>query len=304
VTWLVTGGAGFIGQNLLRALRAQGVCARVLDNLSTGHGGDLHALGAELVAGDVRDPAAVARALAGADVVVHLAAHTRVVESIADPLESFEVNARGTLTLLEAARKGGTVRRFVFASTGGAILGDAVPPVHEDMPARPLAPYGASKLAGEGYCSAYFASYGLPTVALRFSNVYGPYSYHKGSVVAAFFRRILAEQPLVIYGDGSQTRDFLFVEDLCDAIVAAATRDVGGQVFHIAAGVETSIATLAERLPKITGRRIAIEHRPARTGEVQRNCARIDRARALLGFDPVTSLDDGLSRTWGWFRRQ
>src|SRR5205823_2275190 len=126
------------------------------------------------------------------------------------------------LVLLEACRRRGGLRRFILASTGGAVLGDAVPPVHEGMPARPLSPYGASKLACEGYCSAYYGSYAIPTVALRFSNVYGPYSYLKGSVVPVFFKRILAGEPLVIHGDGAQTRDFLYVDDLCRAIVAAA----------------------------------------------------------------------------------
>jgi len=304
VTWLVTGGAGFIGVNLLRRLHAEAVRVRVLDDFSTGRREDLDTLGAELIEGDIRDGDTVTRALAGVEVVVHLAAHTRVIESIEDPVGSFDVNARGTLTVLEAARRSGAVRRVVFASTGGAILGDAVPPVHEDMPARPLAPYGASKLAGEGYCSAYFGSYGLPTVALRFSNVYGPWSYQKGSVVAAFFRRILAGEPLVIYGDGGQTRDFLFVGDLCEAIVVATRRDVGGRVFHIAAGVETPIGELAERMLRVTGAGVAVEHRPARAGEVRRNCARIDRARALLGFAPATPLDSGLRATWDWFRIQ
>jgi UDP-glucose 4-epimerase len=302
VSWLVTGGAGFVGVNLIRLLASRGIAVRVLDDLSQGRRTDLDGLGADLVVGDIRDRATVEQVLDGVDVVVHLAAHTRVVESIADPLESFDVNARGTLLLLDAARRHGGLRRFVFASTGGAILGDATPPVHEDMPAHPLAPYGASKLAGEGYCSAYFGSYGLPTVALRFSNVYGPYSYQKASVVAAFFKRILAGEPLVVYGDGTQTRDFLFVGDLCRVILGAVEHDCAGQVFHIAAGVETSIGELTERLLAVTGTRVPVERRPARAGEVYRNCARIDRARSVIGFDPSTSLDAGLAATWAWFR--
>ena len=302
MSWLVTGGAGFVGVNLIRLLASRGIAVRVLDDLSQGRRTDLDGLGADLVVGDIRERATVERALDGVDVVVHLAAHTRVVESIADPLESFDVNARGTLVLLDAARRRGGLRRFVFASTGGAILGDATPPVHEDMPARPLAPYGASKLAGEGYCSAYFGSYGLPTVALRFSNVYGPYSYQKASVVAAFFKRILAGEPLVLYGDGTQTRDFLFVGDLCRGILGAVEHECAGQVFHIAAGVETPIGELTERLLAVTGTRVPVERRPARAGEVYRNCARIDRARSVIGFDPSTSLDAGLAATWAWFR--
>lgn len=302
MTWLVTGGAGFVGVNLLRRLARDGIRARVLDNFTTGRREDLAGLVDDVVEGDIRDAGTVERALDGVDVVVHLAAHTRVIDSIANPVESFDVNARGVLTVLEALRRRKTIRRFVLASTGGAILGDAEPPVHEDMPARPLAPYGASKLAGEGYCSAYFGSYGVPTVALRFSNVYGPWSYQKASVVAAFFKCLRAGEPLVVYGDGRQTRDFLYVEDLCAGVVAAVERESSGQVFQIAAGVETEIGDLAERMLAVTGLRVPIEHRPARAGEVVRNYARIDRARRVLGYDPATPLDEGLRRTWEWFR--
>jgi UDP-glucose 4-epimerase len=300
--WLVTGGCGFVGVNLLRLLQARGAPVRVLDDLSMGRAEDVDGLGAEVVVGDIRDPGAVERALDGVDVVVHLAAHTRVIESIENPLVNFDVNARGTLALLEAVRRRGGLRRFVLASTGGAILGDVMPPVHEGMPARPLAPYGAGKLASEGYCSAYFGSYGIPTVALRFSNVYGPWSYQKGSVVAAFFKRILAGQPLVIYGDGEATRDFLWVGDLCAAIVAATERECGGDVFHIAAGRETSVGTLAELMLRVTGAAVEVRHEPARRGEVQRNTARIDHARAVLGWEPVQPLEQGLRETWAWFQ--
>jgi UDP-glucose 4-epimerase len=298
--WLVTGGCGFVGSNLLRVLAARGVAVRVLDDLSVGRRED--AGDAELVVGDIRDADAVDAALRDVAVVVHLAAHTRVIESIADPLGSFDANVRGTVTLLEAVRHRPGIRRFILASTGGAILGDAPPPVHEDMPARPVSPYGASKLACEGYCSAYFGAYGTPTVALRFSNVYGPGSYRKGSVVAAFLRAIQAGEPLVVYGDGRQTRDFLYVDDLCAAVVAAADRPCDGQVFHVASGHETAIGDLAATILRITGTTSAIEHRPARAGEVLRNCARIDRARAVLGYAPAVALDDGLARTWRWFQ--
>lgn len=301
--WLVTGGCGFVGVNLLQRLAARGVSVRVLDDLSMGHAEDIVGLDAELLVGDIRDPAVADRALAGVEVVVHLAAHTRVIESIENPALNFDVNARGTLTLLEAARRRGGLQRFILASTGGAILGDVEPPVHEGMPARPLAPYGASKLACEGYCSAYFGSYGIPTVALRFSNVYGPWSYQKGSVVAAFFKRILAGQPLVIYGDGQATRDFLYVGDLCGAILAATERDCGGEVFHIAAGRETAVGTLADLMLRVTASPVVVQHEPARRGEVQRNTARIDHARTVLGWEPVQPLEDGLRETWAWFQQ-
>ncbi len=298
--WLVTGGCGFIGANLLRLLAERGAVVRVLDDLSMGRRED--AGDAEVIVADVRDDAAVDAALCDVDVVVHLAAHTRVIESIAEPLVSFDVNVRGTLTVLEALRRRGGVHRFILASTGGAILGDVDPPVHEEMPARPLSPYGASKLACEGYCSAYFGAYGMPTVALRFSNVYGPGSDRKGSVVAAFLRRVAAAEPMIVYGDGRQTRDFLYVDDLCRAVVAAAERDCAGQVFHVASGRETAIGDLVEAIRRVTGSGVTVEHRPARAGEVRRNCARIDRARAVLGFEPSVEIEDGLARTWRWFQ--
>lgn len=300
--WLVTGGCGFIGTNLLRLLVTRAIPVRVLDDLSVGRREDLRDLDVELMVGDIRDPALVEAAFDGVDVVVHLAARTRVLDSIEAPVDGFDVNVRGTLVLLEAARRRPTLRRFILASTGGAILGDATPPVHEDLPAHPLSPYGASKLACEGYCSAYFASYGLPTVALRFSNVYGPGSYQKGSVVAAFLRCVLAGTPLVIRGDGRQTRDFLHVDDLCQAVLAAAARDCSGRVFHIAAGHETTIGDLAATILRVTGSTGPVEHHPALVGEVRRNCARIDRARDVLGYAPAVALEDGLRRTWAWFQ--
>lgn len=299
---LVTGGCGFVGVNLIPALLRLSRQVRVLDNLSTGRREDVKAFPVEIQVGDIRREEDVARAMEGVDEVVHLAAHTRVVDSIRNPRENFESNALGTLNLLLAAAKTG-VRKFVMASTGGAILGEKEPPVHEEMVARPLAPYGASKLAGEGYCSAFHGSYGLPTVALRFSNVYGPYSYLKASVVAAFYKRLLQGQPLVIYGDGSQTRDFLFTEDLVQAVLLALEKAPGGEVFQIASGRETSVnelvAVMREVVPEA---RFKMKHEPPRRGEVLRNFSDIRKAREMLGYSPRTDLRTGLKRTWDWFR--
>ena len=299
---LVTGGCGFIGANLVRKLTAWGAEVSILDNLSTGRASDVEGIGVELVVGDVTDPQAVRQAMAGTDVVVHLAAHTRVVDSIAAPWHDFEVNARGTLTCLQAALEA-RIERFIFSSTGGAILGDTAPPVHEEMAPRPLSPYGASKLAAEGYCSAFWGSYGLKTVALRFSNVYGPYSYSKASAIAVFMKQILKGEPLTIYGDGSQTRDFLFVEDLCDSVVAACERSLSwGRSYQIGSGSETSLLSLIELLRITVGQRSLLTiTEPPRKGEVYRTFTCIDRARKELGFQPRTSLQDGLARTWNWF---
>jgi UDP-glucose 4-epimerase len=300
-SYLVTGGCGFIGINLIGQLKAKGASVRVLDNLSLGKREDVAPLDVELQVGDIRDTKAVATACEGIDTVVHLAGHTRVLESLSHPALNFDINAAGTFNVLEASRCAG-VQQVIFASTGGAILGEQKQPVHEGMLPRPISPYGASKLAGEAYCSAFFGSYDLNTVALRFSNVYGPYSYHKGSVVAAFFRNLRQNEPIVIYGDGEQTRDFVYVGDLVKAILLADGTNTPGEVFQIASGQETSLRTLVETmqatLPELN---FDIRYEPARTGEVLRNYASIEKARRLLQFDPQTKLSDGLRTTWDWF---
>jgi UDP-glucose 4-epimerase len=300
-SYLITGGCGFIGINLAKRLRQGGAAVRVLDNLSTGRPEDLEFLNTQLVVGDIRDKEAVVAAVQGMDVVVHLAAHTRVVESVSDPSTSFDINVVGTLNVLLASRAAG-VRKFIFASTGGAILGEQEPPVHECMVPRPISPYGASKLAGEAYCSAFAGSFGLNTVALRFSNVYGPYSYHKGSVVAQFFRNLLQGHPLTIYGDGSQTRDFVFVEDLVEAILLADQHGTPGEVFQIASGRETSIAELIGLMKQVLpGLTFDIRYERSRPGEVSRNYASIEKASRILAYEPKMQLQEGLRRTWEWF---
>jgi UDP-glucose 4-epimerase len=302
--YLVTGGCGFIGINLVRSLRERGDAVRVFDNLSTGRREDLESLGAQLVVGDIRDREKVAEAVKGCEAVVHLAAHTRVVESVSDPRLNFEVNVLGTMNVLQASRAAG-VRKFIFASTGGAILGEQEPPVHEGMVPRPVSPYGASKLAGEAYCSAFAGSFGLNTVALRFSNVYGPYSYHKGSVVAQFFKNLLQGQQLTIYGDGSQTRDFVFVDDLVDAILLADQSDTPGEVFQIASGRETSITELVSLMKQVLpGLPFNVRYEPSRAGEIFRNYAQIEKACRMLGYNPRMQLHEGLCRTWQWFRSE
>ena len=299
-TYLVTGGCGFIGVNLVARLLRREHSVRVLDNLTTGNREDLEAQ-VELQVGDIRDIAAVSKACKGVDTVVHLAAHTRVVDSVSNPGLNFEINAIGTMNVLEACRVAG-VRKFIFASTGGAILGEQEPPVHEGMVPRPVSPYGAGKLAGEAYCSAFHGSYGLNTVMLRFSNVYGPYSYHKGSVVAQFFRDLIEKRPLVVYGDGHQTRDFVYVSDLIEAILLADAANTPGEVFQIASGRETSVRTLIETMNKVLPEmNFDVRYEPARAGEIRRNYASIEKARRMLGYDPRTSLEEGLANTWRWF---
>jgi UDP-glucose 4-epimerase len=298
---LVTGGAGFLGVNLAQVLRARGFTTRCFDNMSTGRREDAVNAGYDdIVEADLLDLPALRRATSDCGYVVHLAAQPGVPASVEDPLGTSEINVRGTLNALVAARDA-RVAGFVFASSN-APLGDIDRPGNEHMPARPKSPYGASKLAGEGYCSAFHGSYGLPTVALRFTNVYGPYSYHKGSVVATYCKAAPAGQPLIVYGDGSQTRDFIYVGDLCDGIVGALTCGKGGVVTHIGSGVATPVIDLAKLVIDKFGTAIAIEHRPERPGDVQRNSADVSGARDLLGFAASTSLDEGLNKTIAWFK--
>ncbi len=305
--WLITGGCGFIGSALVTQLRARGERVSVFDNCSVGDPGVLPG-DVPLVRGDIRDADAVTAAAAGTDVIVHLAAQTGVPGSIEAPRIDCETNVLGTLNALEAARACG-VSRFVFASSG-APAGAVEPPIHENIVPRPVAPYGASKLAGEAYCSAWFHAFGINTVALRFGNVYGPGSGHKGSVVAQFIRDALAGRALTVYGDGSQTRDYVFVTDLIDAIdkAAAAADTVGGEVFQIATAAETSVTELVELL------RIALEregvtppavvHAAMRRGDVARNFADTTKARERLGWQASTEIADGLAQTIRWFRQR
>lgn len=303
---LITGGCGFVGSNLVRAITERGGPDRlaVLDDETMGSPSDLPDIALDYYKGDIRDPGAVARAIAGCDTIIHLAANTRVIESIEDPTLNFEVNVRGTFNMLMAARDAG-VRRVVIASTGGAILGDVEPPVHEGMVPQPAAPYGASKLAGEGYGYAFAGSYGMQVTVLRFSNVYGPRSYRKGSAVAHFFKQVIDRKPITVYGDGSQIRDFVFVGDLCQGILQAVDAEVSG-VFQLGSGRPTTINDLLVTMKQVVGADRWPEVRFAdwRAGEVRRTYCDISKAQRAFGFQPATPLPGGLEKTWRWFMSQ
>ena len=324
MNWLVTGGCGFIGTAMIRSLMDEGGHnVRVVDNLAVGTREDLAAAGdfvevssedlgpmpsgapVDLVVGDITDEGLALRAAEGADVIVHLAANTGVMPSVEDPRADCMSNVVGTLNYLEAARHAG-VGRFILASSGGTVIGEAEPPIHEEMVPHPVAPYGASKLAGEGYCSAYFQTFGIETVALRFGNVYGPLSGHKNSVVARFIKRAREGEVLEIYGDGTQTRDFIFVDDLIRALRLSATVDgVGGEVFQIATSAETTVQELTDRLlPALAAagiKDIEVRKTAARKGEVRRNYADTSKAQRMLGWKAEVGLDEGLRRTVDWF---
>jgi UDP-glucose 4-epimerase len=299
-TALVTGGAGFIGSTLTGLLLEQDHGVRIYDDLSSGAEGNLDEFDVELVVGDVRDLESLTAAARGCDMLFHLAAGAGVVQSISEPLVNFDQNARGTVCALEAARLAG-VQRVVFSSSN-APLGAGAYPASEEKPVAPLSPYGASKAAGEAYCSAFFGAYGMEAVVVRFSNAYGPRSAHKGNVIPLFIRRLRAGEDLVVFGDGSQTRDFVFCEDLAAGLIAAArTPGVGGQIFQIASGIETTLNRLLELLSETSGMTPRVRREPPRQGEIQRNYSLIDKARRVLGYAPAVPLEDGIKRTWDWF---
>lgn len=319
-TWLITGGCGFIGRNLVTRLIAAGAGVRVLDNCSVCGPEDLARVCAvervsagaaapvpgvaQFMQGDIRDENAAQAACRDVDIIVHLAANTGVPTSVADPVMDFQANALGVFQMLEAARHA-EARRFIFASSG-APTGNATPPVTETTVPRPISPYGASKLAGEGYCSAYAHCFGVDTVVLRFSNVYGPWSAHKTSVVAKFIGSALRGREWGIYGDGSQTRDFLHVEDLVGAILCAARAEgVGGEVFQISTGREHTLLELAACLRKALADRgipvPPIGYDAPRLGDMPRNYADPAKAAAMLGWRPRIGLEEGIGTTVDWF---
>lgn len=300
---VVTGGAGFVGANLVPRLLADGHAVRVVDNLATGRLEYLDGLDVEIIEGDIRDAETLDKALPDVDAVVHLAAAGSVVDSVSDPRANFENNVLGTFNVLDAARRAGS-ERVVLASTGGALIGDAEPPVNETSLPKPISPYGASKLGAEAYAHAFAHAFGIRTICLRFANVYGPFSGHKKGAITAFFKAVHNGTPITIYGDGSASRDFMHASDICAGIRLAVGADVpGGSVFHLASGVETSVAELARACTRAAGHPDhRIDFRPKRPGEVERNFATYDLAHEVLGFTPRIALADGLADTWRWYR--
>jgi UDP-glucose 4-epimerase len=300
---IVTGGAGFIGSHVVDALAARGAEVVALDDLSRGRPEDVnHA--ASLVPADIRDGDAVEGTFADLrpDVCFHLAAQADVRISVADPAFDAEVNLIGTVRILEAARAQDA--QVVFASTGGAIYGECEEPAPETSERRPLSPYGASKLAGEEYLSTWNRLYGTTHVALRYGNVYGPRQdpYGEAGVVAIFFGRLAAGRPFRIFGDGRQTRDYVYVGDVVDATLAAAGKP--GGVFNVGTGRETSVLDLAEACRRISGVDVQPEFAPPRIGELQRSVLDPSLAERELGFRARTSLDEGLSATWESIRSE
>ncbi|MCS6914529.1 MAG: SDR family oxidoreductase [Myxococcales bacterium] len=317
--YLVTGGSGFIGSNLVYHLVALGERVRVVDNLSTGREANLRPLLAdperrhqvEFLRGDITDPDLVHRAMADVDFVLHQAALPSVPRSIEHPLESDRVNAYGTLLLLEAARRQGRVRRFVLAASSSA-YGERAPeePKVETMPPAPLSPYAVTKVTAEYYLAVYHRIYGLPTVALRYFNIFGPRQDPTSQYAAAipnFISAFLRGEPATIYGDGLQSRDFCFVDNAVEANLLACTTpadQVAGQVLNIACGEAITLLGVIDTLAEIFGRRIPPRHAPPRPGDIRHSLADISKARQLLGYTPKIKFAEGLRRTVAWYREQ
>jgi UDP-glucose 4-epimerase len=305
---LVTGGAGFIGSNLCAALRREGHSVRVLDNLVTGRKCNLDGLDLELIEGDVTDRNTVRGAMQDVDVVYHQAALPSVPRSIEDPMATHLACATGTVTVLTEAKSAG-VKRLVYAASSSAYGNQPFSSKRECDPAQPLSPYAAAKLSGEYYCRAFFASLGLETVCIRYFNVFGPNQDPNSAysaVIPLFIKAILNDQQPTIFGDGEQTRDFTFVDNVVHAnmlAAAAPAEKVGGQVFNIANGESTSLNQLMSKLNVLLGTSIEPIFAPPRTGDVKHSLADIERAKQMLGYAPIATFDEGLLRSIEYYKR-
>jgi len=324
--WLITGGCGFIGTSFIKCLLPEsGHAIRVVDNFKVGTRQDIAAIceftevtttvlnspttilnpnDCQLVVGDILDEQLALDVTKDIDVIVHLAANTGVFPSVENPRTDCLTNVIGTFNYLEAARFNG-VKRFIFASSG-APVGEVEPPIHEELAPHPVSPYGASKLAGEGYCSAYYRTFGIETVALRFGNVYGPGSKHKNSVVAKFIKQAIAGKTLEIYGDGTQTRDFIYIDDLVKAIQLAASKPgIGGETFQIATHSEKTVNELVKTLTPVLKKKgisnYEIQYTPTRLGDVKRNYSDTSKAKNRLAWQALFDLSEGLNLTVDWF---
>ena len=303
--YLVTGGAGFIGSNVVDALVRRGDRVRVLDDFSTGRRENLDAQQAvEVVEGDLRDAATVRRAVAGVDGVFHQAALRSVPRSVDDPLGSNQVNVTGTLVLLLACRDAG-VKRVVYASSSSVYGDDPALPKIETLPTRPISPYAVSKLAAEHYCQTFARLYGLETVSLRYFNVFGPRQNPESkysAVIPRFLAQALAGEPLEVHGDGEQSRDFTYIDNVVEGnLLAMAAPGVSGEVFNVACGTRHSLIAIAEAIGDFLGRKLPRAHTPPRAGDVRHTLADIGKAERLLGYRPKMDFATGMRRTCEYF---
>lgn len=300
---LITGGCGFIGSNLIPILEKNNYDVLVLDNLSIGKEDYIKSTNAKLLKGDIRNRNDVLNAVSGCSTVIHLAASGSVIDSISSPENNFDINVNGLFNVLNQSRYA-SVKSFIFASTGGALIGDAKPPVSEKSLPSPISPYGSSKLTGEAYCSSFAKSYGMNITSLRFANIIGPNSSHKKGAVTTFMKAIKEEKTIRIYGDGNATRDFLFVKDLCFGIINALKANLRGyNVFHLASGKEITINELASTICDIANKpNFPIEYLNKRQGEVEKNFADISLAKKLINFKANTNFYEAIKQTWEIFK--
>ena len=296
---IVTGGAGFIGSHVVDALVARGDEVAVIDSLVHGKNENV-ASGAELHVRDIRESLDDIFDAVRPEAVFHLAAQADVRVSVEHPVEDAEVNVLGTVRIIEAAHKHSA--QVVFSSTGGAIYGECVEPAREDSPCEPLSPYGTAKLAGEEYIRSFNRLYGTRHIALRYGNVYGPRQdpHGEAGVVAIFLGALARGEQAKIFGDGVQTRDYVYVGDVARATTSTLGQDSG--VFNVGTGRETSVVELYELCAKVAGSDTPAEHAPARLGELQRSFLDTERAAHDLGFSAMVELEDGLRATWDWIR--
>lgn len=306
--FLVSGGAGFIGSNLVHRLVREGRSVRILDTFATGRRENLVGIESKIDVRetDLRNAAGVRDAVAGCRFVIHFGALPSVQRSVEDPVTSNEVNVTGTLNLLVAARDA-KIERFVFSSSSSVYGDTPTLPKHEDMTPQPLSPYALSKLAGEHYCRIFHRLYGLPTYALRYFNVFGPRQNPKSqyaAVIPLFITALLRGQPCTLNGDGQQTRDFTFVDDVVEANLCCtrAPESAAGAAYNVAWGNRASLLDLIAELSKIIGVSIPPVHRPARAGDVRDSQADSSRAKKFLGWEPKVSFEEGLRRTVAWLK--
>ena len=298
---LVTGGAGFIGSNLVRALLGRGDEVRVLDNFSTGQRANLDGLEVEVVEGELRSYERVHNAVRGAEVVFHLGALGSVPRSVQDPLTSGAVNVEGTLNVMLAARDEG-IRRVVFASSSSIYGNQPELPLRETMAPDPISPYGVAKLAAERYCVSFSRVYSsFETVVLRYFNVFGPRqdpTSQYAAVVPLFVTAIAASEPVTIFDDGEQSRDFTYVDNVVAAnLLAADAEGVSGRIFNVSAGAPVTVNELAERIGVLLDKPVQRRYLPARAGDLRDSWADVSQARELLGFEPTIDIGEGLRRT-------
>ncbi len=307
--YLVTGGAGFIGSHLVEALLASGHAVRVLDNFSTGDPANLAAVRdrVEVIEADVTDPDAVRYAARDVDVIFHQAALASVPRSVKDPLATHHACATGTLHVLTAARDAG-VRRVVYAASSSAYGNAAELPKRESAPTDPLSPYAVAKLAGEQYCAAFTQVYGLETVRLRYFNVFGPRQPPDSpyaAVIPLFIRAMLAGRSPTLHGDGKQSRDFTYIDNVVKAnLLAAVAPEAAGKVYNIACGARTTLLELVAKINALLGTAIAPVHAAPRPGDVRHSQADISRARAELGYQPSVTVDEGLRRCLAYYQAE